>query len=97
MPRSTRDCRAGGNARKGPSSICWVTFAIIAAHISRPDNVLRNDRTPAPRSEMVSGPFYCAARSKPGFGRSAVSRLLHDLDRPHVTTKPLWTVYDSLV
>ena len=43
------------------------------------------------------GAFLYALRSKPGFGRSAVSRLLHDLDRPHVATKPLWTVYDSLV
>ena len=35
--------RIVGNARKGPSSVRWVTFAIIAAHISRADNVLRND------------------------------------------------------
>ena len=42
-PRSIRACRAIGNARKGPSSVRWVTFAIIAAHISRADNVLRND------------------------------------------------------
>ena len=45
MPRSIRACRTVGNARKGPSSVRWVTFAIIAAHISRADNVLRNDRT----------------------------------------------------
>ena len=43
MPRSIRACRIVGNARKGPSSVRWVTFAIIAAHISRADNVLRND------------------------------------------------------
>jgi hypothetical protein len=34
MPRSTRACRTVGNARKGPSSVRWVTLAIIAAHIS---------------------------------------------------------------
>lgn len=28
-------CRAVGNARKGKSSVRLVTFAIIAAHISR--------------------------------------------------------------
>ena len=44
-PRSIRACRAIGNARKGPSSVRWVTFAIIAAHISQADNVLRNDST----------------------------------------------------
>jgi len=44
MPSSIRACRAIGNARKGPSSVRWVTFAIIAAHISQADNVLRNDR-----------------------------------------------------
>ncbi len=44
MPRSARACRAVGNARQGPSSVRWVAFAIIAAHISRADNVLRNDR-----------------------------------------------------
>jgi hypothetical protein len=44
MPRSIRACRTVGNARKGPSSVRWVTFAIIAAHISRADNVWRNDR-----------------------------------------------------
>jgi hypothetical protein len=33
--RSTRACRAVGNARKGRSSVRLVTFAIIAAHISR--------------------------------------------------------------
>jgi len=43
MLRSIRACRAIGNARKGPSSVRWVTFAIIAAHISQADNVLRND------------------------------------------------------
>ena len=43
MPRSTRACRAVGNARQGPSCVRWVTFATIAAHISRADNVLRND------------------------------------------------------
>jgi hypothetical protein len=45
MPRSSRACRAVGNATKGPSSVRWVTFAVIAAHISRADNVLRNDKT----------------------------------------------------
>jgi hypothetical protein len=43
MPRSIRACRTVGNAREGPSSVRWVTFAIVAAHISRADNVLRND------------------------------------------------------
>ena len=43
MPRSIRACRTVGNARRGPSSVRWVTFAIIAAHISPADNVLRND------------------------------------------------------
>jgi hypothetical protein len=33
-----------------------------------------------------------------GLGAStAVSRLLHDLDGPHVATKPLWAIYESLV
>jgi len=41
--RVIRACRTVGNARKGPSSVRWVTFAILAAHISRADNVLRND------------------------------------------------------
>ena len=45
MPRSIRARRTVDNARKGPSSVRWVTFAIIAAHISRADNVLRNDST----------------------------------------------------
>ena len=45
MPRSIRPFRAIGNARGGPSSVRWVTFAIVAAHISRADNVLRNDGT----------------------------------------------------
>jgi hypothetical protein len=44
MPRSMRACRTVRNARKGPNSVRWVTFAIIAAHISRVDNVLRNDK-----------------------------------------------------
>jgi len=44
MPRSIRACRIVGNALKAPSSVRWLTFAIIAAHISRADNVLRNDR-----------------------------------------------------
>jgi hypothetical protein len=35
LPRSTRASRAVGNARKGRSSARLVTFAIIAAHISR--------------------------------------------------------------
>jgi hypothetical protein len=35
LPRSTRARRAVGNARTGPNSVRWVTFAIIAAHISR--------------------------------------------------------------
>ena len=35
MPRSIRDCRTVGNAPRGPSSVRWVTFAIIAAHVSR--------------------------------------------------------------
>ena len=43
MPRSIRAYRTVGNARKGPSSVRWITFAIIAAHISPADNVLRND------------------------------------------------------
>jgi hypothetical protein len=43
VPRSIRACRTVGNARKGLSSVRWVTFAIVAAHISRADNVLRND------------------------------------------------------
>jgi hypothetical protein len=43
MPRSARACRAVGNARQGPSSVRWAAFAIVAAHISRADNVLRND------------------------------------------------------
>ncbi len=34
-----RACRTVGNAREGPSSVRWVTFAIVAAHISRADNV----------------------------------------------------------
>jgi hypothetical protein len=38
-----RACRTVDNARKAPSSGRWLTFAIIAAHISRADNVLRND------------------------------------------------------
>jgi hypothetical protein len=46
MPRSIRACRTVGNARNGPSSVRWVTFAIIAAHISPADNVLRNDKVP---------------------------------------------------
>ena len=33
--KATRPCRAIGNAPNGPSSVLWVTFAIIAAHISR--------------------------------------------------------------
>jgi hypothetical protein len=33
--KATRACRAVGNARKGPSSVRWVTSAIIAGHISR--------------------------------------------------------------
>jgi hypothetical protein len=33
LPRSTRACRSVGNARKRPSSVRWVTFAIIAAYI----------------------------------------------------------------
>jgi hypothetical protein len=45
MPRSMRACRTVGNALKAPSSVRWLTFAIIAAHILRTDNVLRNDRT----------------------------------------------------
>jgi len=45
MPCSMRACRTVGNARKAPSSGRWVTFAIIAAHISQADNVLRNDST----------------------------------------------------
>jgi hypothetical protein len=43
MPRSIHACRTVDKARKAPSSGRCVTFAIIAAHISRPDNVLRND------------------------------------------------------
>jgi hypothetical protein len=35
MPRSIRACRTVGNVRRGPSSVRWVTFAIIAAHVSR--------------------------------------------------------------
>ena len=35
FPRSARACRAVGNAPRGPSSVRWVPFAIIAAHISR--------------------------------------------------------------
>jgi hypothetical protein len=35
MPRSIRARRTVGNARGGPSSVRWVTFAIIAAHVSR--------------------------------------------------------------
>jgi hypothetical protein len=35
VPRSIRACRTVGNARRGPSSVRWVTFAIIAAHVSR--------------------------------------------------------------
>jgi hypothetical protein len=30
MPRSASACRAVGNPRQGPSSVRWVTFAIIA-------------------------------------------------------------------
>jgi hypothetical protein len=48
MPRSMRACRTVGNARKAPSSGRWVTFAIIAAHISPADNVLRNDNVLRP-------------------------------------------------
>ena len=47
-PPSIRACRTVGNARKGQSSVRWVTFAIIAAHISRADNVLRNDNRGSP-------------------------------------------------
>ncbi len=43
MPRSIRACRTVGNAREGPTSVRWVAFAIVAVHISRADNVLRND------------------------------------------------------
>jgi hypothetical protein len=35
MPRSIRACRTVGNVRRGPSSVLWVTFAIIAANLSR--------------------------------------------------------------
>ena len=45
MPRSIRAYRTVGNARKGPSSVRWITFAIIAALISPANNVLRNDST----------------------------------------------------
>jgi hypothetical protein len=45
VPRLIRACRTVGNAREGPSSVRWVTFAIVAAHISRADNVLRNDNS----------------------------------------------------
>ena len=45
MPRSIRAYRTVGNARKGPSSVRLVAFAIIATHISPADNVLRNDST----------------------------------------------------
>ncbi len=38
-------CRAVGNARQGPSPVRWVAFAIVAAHVSRADNVLRNGKT----------------------------------------------------
>ena len=46
MPRSTCAFRAVGNPREDLSSVRWVTFAIISAHISRADNVLRNDSHP---------------------------------------------------
>ena len=46
LPRSTGGCRAVGNVRKGPSSVRLVPFAIVAAHISRSDDVLRNDKMP---------------------------------------------------
>jgi len=61
MPRSMRACRTVGNARKAPNSGRWFTFAIIAAHSSRADNVLRNDRcsapwsTPATTSDLPQG------------------------------------------
>ena len=33
MPRSTPACPAIGSVRRGPSSVLWATFAIIAAQI----------------------------------------------------------------
>jgi hypothetical protein len=33
--KATRACRAVGNARKGPTSVRMVTFAITGAHVSR--------------------------------------------------------------
>ena len=35
LPRSTRAWQAVGNPREGPSSVRWVTLAIISARISR--------------------------------------------------------------
>ena len=35
FPRSAHACRALCNATKGPSSVRWVTFGIIAARIWR--------------------------------------------------------------
>jgi hypothetical protein len=57
MPRSARACRAVGNARRGPSSVRWVAFAIVAVHISRADNVLRNDSQRVANVGLLVGAF----------------------------------------
>jgi len=54
MPRSIRACRTAGNVRRGPSSVRWVTFAIIAAHISPADKVLRNDTQATSQNNEMS-------------------------------------------
>jgi hypothetical protein len=101
MPRSVRACRTVGNARKGPSFVRWVTCAIIAAHISRADNVLSNDSRclPAPtRSKQGHNrctralPNAKSARCNPRFlrkkGGVRLARLMQLTGNPRKLASP---------
>jgi len=56
LPRSTRACRSVRSAHHSPSSVRLVTFAVIAAHISRAHNVFDERRVPGPAWVSTDGP-----------------------------------------
>jgi transposase InsO family protein len=88
MPRSIRACRTIGNARKGPSSVRWVTFAIIAAHISRADNVLRNDTVIGWHRKGFK--LYWTWKSRKRTGRPPIDAEIRTLIRRIARENPTW-------